>query len=293
MIKLLKKEDEMIEVVSTEIDLKRQGPFARQPLSVLAKIALGASALRAVSGLGGVISVTLITGVFSWDMFTILAFSVLSVAILASRIRLAPLVSSLLTGYLLYMVFTQPFIMESLVSPKGPGGGIGKFIGMVLSVACAIVAFGASAGATLEGYRRSGRRTPGWLPAGLCLVAGMIIGAIFIGVISQPPVVATGTTYTNGVPTIHLSAGSFSQPSITIAKGSKLLLVDDTSVVHDLFNGTWQGSAPQIQQEAGAPGISNVVLKSNSVTVGPFATAGTYHILCTVHRGMQLTVIVQ
>jgi plastocyanin len=30
-----------------------------------------------------------------------------------------------------------------------------------------------------------------------------------------------------------------------------------------------------------------------SVEIGPFTTAGTYHIYCTVHQGMNLEIIVQ
>lgn len=53
-------------------------------------------------------------------------------------------------------------------------------------------------------------------------VAGMVIGAILIAAIGQTSA-PTGTTYTNGAPTVHMSAGNFSQPSVTIPKGSNLL----------------------------------------------------------------------
>jgi plastocyanin len=36
-----------------------------------------------------------------------------------------------------------------------------------------------------------------------------------------------------------------------------------------------------------------VNLNNNTATVGPFTTAGTYHIFCTIHPGMSLTIIVQ
>jgi plastocyanin len=71
------------------------------------------------------------------------------------------------------------------------------------------------------------------------------------------------------------------------------MLVDDSNVVHVLFNGSWQNGAPQVVQEPGVPDVKGVQLSGNSVTVGPFTTAGTYHILCSIHRGMNLTVIVQ
>ncbi len=120
----------------------------------------------------------------------------------------------------------------------------------------------------------------------------MVIGAILIGAIVQPAASA-GTTYTNGVPTVHMSAGNFDQSSVTIPKGSKLLLVEDFSSVHILANGSWQNGVPKPEKELGAPAINNVQVSSNSVEIGPFPIAGTYHIYCTVHQGMNLTIIVQ
>jgi len=100
-------------------------------------------------------------------------------------------------------------------------------------------------------------------------------------------------TYTNGVPTVHLNPGGFDLTSATIPKGSKLLLIDDTSEQHVLANGTWQGTTPVQKREPGAPLVSRLSLSGNRVTIGPFTTAGTYHILCLIHRGMELTIIIQ
>lgn len=44
--------------------------------------------------------------------------------------------------------------------------------------------------------------------------------------------------------------------------------------------------------EPGAPTVSNVQVNGKSIEVGPFTTAGTYHIYCVVHQGMNLTVVV-
>ena len=120
----------------------------------------------------------------------------------------------------------------------------------------------------------------------------MVIGAILIAAIAQTSA-PTGTTYTNGMPSVHMSAGNFSQSSVTISKGSKLLLVDDVSVIHIFANGSWVNGAPKPEKEPGAPTVNNVQVNGNSVEIGPFAAAGTYHIYCTVHQGMNLTVIVQ
>jgi len=46
-------------------------------------------------------------------------------------------------------------------------------------------------------------------------------------------------------------------------------------------------------KETNAPSV-NVQLNGNDQqTIGPFAAAGTYHLYCTIHPGMNLTVIVQ
>ncbi len=46
--------------------------------------------------------------------------------------------------------------------------------------------------------------------------------------------------------------------------------------------------------ESGTPTVSNMQLSNNgSIQVGPFNTSGTYHLYCTVHQNMNLTVQVQ
>jgi hypothetical protein len=50
---------------------------------------------------------------------------------------------------------------------------------------------------------------------------------------------------------------------------------------------------PQPRAETGAPPVNNVQINDNTVVLGPFNTPGIYHLYCTVHPGMTLTVIVQ
>jgi plastocyanin len=90
-----------------------------------------------------------------------------------------------------------------------------------------------------------------------------------------------------------MGPGNFVQSSVTVSKGSKLLLVDDGSFVHILRNGTWNANGtPQPTTEPGAPAVNNVQVNGNSMEIGPFTTAGVYHLYCTVHQGMNLTIIV-
>ncbi len=87
---------------------------------------------------------------------------------------------------------------------------------------------------------------------------------------------------------------NFLQPSVTISKGSNLTLVDDTATVHIIANGSWVNGSPQPMQENGAPVVNNLPFNGNDTkTIGPFNTAGTFHLYCTIHPNMNLTVIVQ
>jgi plastocyanin len=87
---------------------------------------------------------------------------------------------------------------------------------------------------------------------------------------------------------------NFLVSSVTIPKGSKLTLVDDASVPHIIKNGSWVNGAQKATKEPGAPTV-NLTFNSSGEThaIGPFTTAGTYHIYCTIHLNMNLTIIVK
>jgi len=94
--------------------------------------------------------------------------------------------------------------------------------------------------------------------------------------------------------TVHMNNADFLQPSITIHKGESITLVADTGVPHRIANGAWENGTAQAAKEAGAPQVNNVQIDGNSSqTIGPFNTAGTFHLYCTIHPGMNLTIIVQ
>ncbi len=101
-----------------------------------------------------------------------------------------------------------------------------------------------------------------------------------------------GTTAGN---TVGLSGENFARSSITIKKGQSVTLVNQSNVVHIISNGSWQSDTPDPQNEPGAPVVNNYTISSPNQTevIGPFNTAGTFHYYCTVHTGMNLTVIVQ
>lgn len=107
--------------------------------------------------------------------------------------------------------------------------------------------------------------------------------------------VACGGSSGGGSPTVHLGNTNFTQPSITISKGSSLTLVDDVAVTHIISNGSWVNGTAKPAKEPGAPTVSNLQFTTagQSQTIGPFSTAGTFHLYCSVHVNMNLTVIVQ
>src|SRR5260370_2785439 len=88
-------------------------------------------------------------------------------------------------------------------------------------------------------------------------------------------------------------AAAFAPNIIALNTGDTLRLVGDSPTPHILANGSWSASNQQKPgAEAGAPAIHNVMVNNNTVVLGPFTAAGTYHIFCLVHPGMNLTILV-
>jgi plastocyanin len=94
--------------------------------------------------------------------------------------------------------------------------------------------------------------------------------------------------------TVHMNDTVFLPTQITIQAGESLTLVADTFMPHIISNGTWQNGAPKPAREDGAPEINNVKIDGNSSgQIGPFEQAGTFQLYCTIHPGMNLTVVVE
>ena len=106
---------------------------------------------------------------------------------------------------------------------------------------------------------------------------------------------ACGGSSGSGSNDVHMGNTNFTQSSVTMSKGSSLNLIDDGAVTHIIANGSWVNGTPMPATEPGAPTVNNVQFNTagQSQTVGPFNTAGAFHLYCTVHQNMNLTVIVQ
>ncbi|HEY0757460.1 MAG TPA: hypothetical protein VGD98_26145 [Ktedonobacteraceae bacterium] len=140
------------------------------------------------------------------------------------------------------------------------------------------------------------------------LLATLTLGSMLLMACARPGVASTNTAAGGSSPTTSSSSGSgscasgdtvktgtssFEQTCITLTKGGTLKIVQDQQSYHIFDYGQWNGTTAAPQTPAGVPALKDLALSGPSVNVGPFTTAGTYYIYCTVHQGMDLKVIVK
>ncbi len=175
-----------------------------------------------------------------------------------------------------------------------PSSNAVAFDFFVLEYPLLVLVFGCSAIKLVQTLRGEPGHAPRWLSPALGAVAGLILGAFLIGTIAQAPAAGSPATGQAGSATVHLTANRFAPDIVALHKGDRLLIVDDGPVPHTLTNGSWSAdNRPVPGLEAGAPLLNNVALNNNTVTIGPFTTPGVYHIYCTIHPGMNLTIVVR
>lgn len=106
---------------------------------------------------------------------------------------------------------------------------------------------------------------------------------------------ATTSADTSSAPNqVHMNTTNFVSSSITIKKGERITLFDDTFITHVISDGTWEQGIAKPAREPGIPEVKDVLINGNGqASIGPFPTTGTFHLYCTLHAGMNLTVIVQ
>lgn len=115
----------------------------------------------------------------------------------------------------------------------------------------------------------------------LFLAATLLIGC------SAP----AGTARANQV---HMATHAFAVQSTTINKGESITLVNDSGLSHIVLNGSWVNGVAVPVQEPGAPVVDTGQIDSGAYgVIGPFNTAGTYHVYCSLHVNMNLTIIVR
>lgn len=168
------------------------------------------------------------------------------------------------------------------------------FILFVIEYPLLVMVIVAAAVKLTQTLRHETPHAPQWGRFALGTMAGLMLGAFLIGVIAQPTTAGGASSTKAGTQTVHLTAARFAPDIIALHKGDALTIVDDAPVPHTITNGTWSAdNKPVPGVEPGAPIIKNVEVNNNSATIGPFTTPGAYHIYCTLHPGMSLTIVVQ
>lgn len=134
---------------------------------------------------------------------------------------------------------------------------------------------------------------------GMALLSVLLVACVRPG---TEPSSATGSAGTQngssgpggGSAVVHMNDSNFVQSTISIKKGQSLTLTNDAAVPHQIFNGSWVNGAAVNKKEAGAPSVQVQFSGSNeSHDIGPFNTAGTFKIYCSIHPDMNLTVTVK
>ncbi len=101
------------------------------------------------------------------------------------------------------------------------------------------------------------------------------------------------TSSASNGPTVHMGGATFTESSITIHKGDMLNLIDTAPSPHIILNGSWVNGVAKPATENGAPTVNASFNGNDSGTIGPFNSAGTFHLYCSIHQNMNLTVTVQ
>lgn len=253
---------------------------ARQPMTTLGKVIFGISLFLALgSFVGG-----FFTG--SIALYSTGAADMLLAVLIATGFRWAPIPGAIVSGAgVIYALFVNPYPQAHLSHPKDP-----LYAAIVIVIALSILSTAAMVAAIAQNYWERDRQMPRWFAFVVTGVIGAVIGAILIGAIAQPSTAAA--TANDGAAIVHLGVSSFTTTNVALPIGGKLEFIDDSSVTHILTYGDWNGTKSQVATPANVPALSNREISGGSFEIGPFTTAGTYHILCTVHPGMELTITV-
>lgn len=275
-----------VQDIPREMD-KKPSP-GRSTLSKVAAIALLGTSLAYFANL---LLVLIAAQTFILPLLILGVVTLLGAALCFLRFRGAPAIGALVALGAISVQMSVPINQYFITHPSDAA----SFITLITILSFGLVGIIAGISATLQNYRTPGASAPGNLHLLLTSFTTFVVGMMVVSLIvaANPPTSAASTT-TNGEPTVHMSATDFVQNVVLVPKGVKLRLVDDGNVEHVLRNGFWKAAgAPDGIVEPGAPVVRDVTVNGGSIEVGPFATAGVYHIYCTIHSQMNLTIVVQ
>ena len=120
------------------------------------------------------------------------------------------------------------------------------------------------------------------VPRILFVGPGLLLGLLVPAVIAAPKS-APATD-------VGMVGRMFAQSVVTLHRGERLTLVNDSNVVHVIGPGI---NTQVISPERGVPMTGFHLMQTNAAfTTGRWMTLGTFNLTCTVHPGMNLKVVV-
>ena len=275
-----------VQDIPREMD-KKPSP-GRSTLSKVAAIALLGTSVAYFANL---LLVLIAAQTFILPLLILGVVTLLGAALCFLRFRWAPAIGAVVALGAISVQMSVPINQYFITHPSDAA----TFIPLITILSFGLVVIVAGIRATLQNYRSPGASSPGNLRLLLTSFTTFVVGMIVVSlIVAANPSTSAASTTTNGEPTVHMSATDFVQNVVLVPKGVKLRLVDDGNVEHVLRNGFWKADgAPESGVEPGAPVVRDVTVNGGSIEVGPFATAGVYHIYCTIHSQMNLTIVVQ
>src|SRR5262249_4239474 len=234
----------------------------------------------------------LVEGVFFPPILIFAGFLLPFAVVLLTRWRAAPLPAAVVSLVTVTFLLFMPHNLYVLSHPAQS-----EFIVSVPFFAFGLVAGITGIWATVENYRGGGEahRPPRFLGRSLSGLAGLVVGMVLVAlVVAITPQTGGMSRGPNGEPTVHMTPSNFVQNVVLVPTGSSLLLVDDSSAEHILHYGRWEvDGVPHPLVESGTPPLQHEDMRGGSMEIGPFTTAGVYHLYCTLHQGMNLTIVVE
>jgi len=255
----------------------------RQPLASLGKLTAAALFGMAASYAGLQALIPVLTA----PVLIVMVVMLLLGGVVLTGLRWAPPLAGILAaiGIIIGNIVAPGYTIYHLTHPDE----FAFFAVSVFILVCMVLAAVAGIGAGVQNYCGDARSTPGWLPALLTGLAGLVVGALVVAGI----VAVTAQANRIGT-TVHMGPATFVQSAVTVPVGATLQFVDDGAFPHIIRNGRWEANnIARPASESGTPPAGDLTTNGQPLTIGPFATAGTFHFYCTIHPGMNLTVTVQ
>jgi plastocyanin len=120
-------------------------------------------------------------------------------------------------------------------------------------------------------------------PRILLVIPGILAGILVPTVIVSTPKPAPPNT-------VGMNFMDFSKDVVTLHRGNRLTLVNDSRNIHAVGPGQ---NGQVVSPVRGEPLSGFHFMETNAVyTTGPWLAPGTYHVTCSVHPTMNLTVVV-